>query len=135
MLEVGKAMRWIPKGGVRLAEQKKPKECLFRYDPESPDISQAQESAFEWHGRLWSPFLYCYASLGCRIANDEFRQVLIKEIEHAIRAVEANAGLYEQDEPAKLRNLKTCVEDGKPIGPESRRQKGGTKSGLSRLSL
>jgi hypothetical protein len=79
--------------------------------------------------------LYCYASLGCRVANDEFRQALIKEIELAIRAVEANAECYEQGEPAKLRNLKRCVEDGKPIGPGSRRQKGGTTSGLIRLSL
>lgn len=73
---------------------------------------QARQSAYEWHGRLWSPFLYCYASLGCRIANDEFKHALINEIEHAMRTVEANGERYERDEPAKLRNLQKCVEAG-----------------------
>src|SRR5208283_6057330 len=109
--------RWISRGGVELSRQKIRKKCPFRYCPASPDILQAQRSAYEWHGRLWSPLMYCYASLGCRIGNDEFRHGLIREIELAMRVATANAECYEEDEPAKLRNLKMCVEIGKPTGP------------------
>jgi hypothetical protein len=133
MPETGKAMRWIPKSAAGLARQKNRKTRSFRDDPESLDISQAQRSAYEWHGRLWSPLLYRYASLGCRIGNDEFTRGLFREIELAMQAVAASAQCYGQDEPAKLRNLKRCVEIGKATGP-SRGQKGGTESGSSRLS-
>jgi hypothetical protein len=125
---------WMPEQPIRESKPRRARHLVFVLDPENPDVVQARQSAYEWHGRLWSPLLYCYASLGCKIANDEFRQALINEIELALGAVEANAQCYEQDEPAKLRNLKKCVEARKPIGPESRRKKGGTP-GLSRLSL
>src|SRR5208283_214179 len=104
----------------------------FRYDRAIPNILQAQRSAYEWHGRLWSPFLYCYASLGCRIENDQFRRELFREVEVAMGAVAANAEVYEQDELAKLRNLKMCVETGTTTGRLGG-EKGGTKFGLGRL--
>jgi hypothetical protein len=125
----------MPEQPIRESKPRGARNRVFVLDPENPDVVQARESAYEWHGRLWSPFLYCYASWGCKIANDEFRQALIKEIELAMGAVEANAECYGQDEPAKLRNLQKCVEAGKPIRPHSRRQKGGTAFDLSRRFL
>jgi hypothetical protein len=89
---------------------KKAKARRFVYVPDKPDVSQARESAYEWHGRRWSPLLYCYASLECKIANEDFRKAVLKEIEVAMRDVEANPALYAEEEPAKLQNLKKCVE-------------------------
>jgi len=89
---------------------KKAKARRFVYVPDNPDVSQARESAYEWHGRRWSPLLYCYASLECKIANEDFRKAVLKEIEVAMRDVEANPALYAEEEPAKLQNLKKCVE-------------------------
>ena len=89
---------------------KKAKVRRFVYVPDKPDVSQARDSAYEWHGRQWSPLLYCYASLECKIANEDFRKAVLKEIEVAMRDVEANPALYAEEEPAKLRNLKRCVE-------------------------
>jgi hypothetical protein len=89
---------------------KKAKARRFGYVPDKPDVSQARDSAYEWHGRRWSPLLYCYASLECKIANEDFRKAVLKEIEVAMRDVEANPALYAEEEPAKLQNLKKCVE-------------------------
>lgn len=89
---------------------KKAKVRRFAYVPDKPDVSQARDSAYEWHGRQWSPLLYCYASLECKIANEDFRKAVFKEIEAAMRDVEANPALYAEEEPAKLQNLKRCVE-------------------------
>lgn len=89
---------------------KKPKVRRFVYFPDKPDVSQARDSAYEWHGRQWSPLLYCYASIDCKIANEDFRKAVLKEIEVAMKHVEANPAIYDKDESAKLPNLKRCVE-------------------------
>jgi hypothetical protein len=83
---------------------------IFEYDWDNPNTWQARMSAYEWHGRLWSPFLYCYALFDCRIEREEFRKGLLKELEIAMKAVEENPALYDEKERAKLRNLKRCIE-------------------------
>ena len=124
---------------LKLHAEGSPKDHPFVYDSFNPDIWQARQSAYEWHGRLWSPHLYCYASLGCRIADEDFREGLIKEITFAVETVEANPSLYESDEPAKLENLRRCVEVAKANGPgekgnkQSRKPKGGEALGSSRF--
>lgn len=82
----------------------------FVYGSVKPDISQARQSAYDWHGRLWSPLLYCFASVDCRIGDETFRKELLKEVVLAMKAVEANPCLYEGDEPAKLENLRRFIE-------------------------
>ena len=107
---------------LRLHAEGGPKGHPFVYDSVNPDIWQARQSAYEGHGRLWSPHLYCYASLGCRIADEDFREGLIKEITFAMETVEANPALYESNEPARLGNLRRCVEVAKANGPGGRKQ-------------
>ena len=64
------------------------------------------------NGMVGDGALFCIAnaSLECKIANEDFRKAVLKEIEVAMRDVEANTALYAEEEPAKLRNLKRCVE-------------------------
>jgi hypothetical protein len=95
---------------------KKPKVRRFVYVPDKPDVSQARDSAYEWHGRQWS-VLRCYASLDCGIANEGFRKGVLKEIEVVMRDVEANLAFYDKDARAKLRNVKWCVETANTNSP------------------
>ena len=117
------ATRWMPAESRKaLAKAKvRAKKFMFVFDPANPDISQARESAYEWHGRLWSPFLYCYAALGCRIASEVLRRGLLREVCSAFQAVAAHPEQYRPDELAKLRNLQVCVESASLSGSRGRR--------------
>jgi len=123
MSDADAALRWMPAESRKaLAKAKvRARKHLFVFDPANPEISQARESAYEWHGRLWSPFLYCYAALGCKIASEQFRRGLLREVDSALQAVGAHPKQYRTDEPAKLRNLQVCVESASISGSRGRR--------------
>ena len=121
MPEVDDAMRWIPKESRRSQAKPQVRKTPFVFNPEKADTRQARQSAYEWHGRLWSPFLYCYAALGCRISSERFRRAVLGEVHNVLRALDSNPEGYRWDEMAKLRNLKLCVESGGLTGAKGRR--------------
>ena len=115
-------MRWMPAESKKaLAKARaRARKFLFVFDVRNPDIPQARQSAYEWHGRLWSPYLYCYAALGCRVASQNFRRGLLEEVCIALRVVASEPKQYRPDELAKLRNLQLCVESASLSGSKGR---------------
>ena len=122
MPEADDAMRWIPRESRRAQTKAQMRTTPFVFNPENPDTRQARQSAYEWHGRLWSPFLYCYAVLGCRISSERFRRAVLGEVCNALSALDSNPEEYRRDEMAKLRNLKLCVESAGLTGAKGRRR-------------
>lgn len=84
-----------------------------RHGARTLDLEQARASALLWHGRLWSPYLYCYATLGCTVGTEAFRRGLIKETLAAIETLEKDPAAYGVDERTKLDNLLACIRAGR----------------------
>lgn len=94
-------------GGERAAEGQR------THGGRTLDLEQARISALLWHGRRWSPFLYCYATLGCTVGTEAFRRGLLKETQAAIEMLEKDPAAYGVHEREKLQNLLACIRAGR----------------------
>jgi hypothetical protein len=115
-------MKWSERrGGGRagrfLAARKRERQSRVgrksRHGARTLDLEQARTTALLWHGRLWSPYLYCYATLGCTVGTEAFRRGAIKETLAAIETLEKDPAAYGVDERKKLDNLLACIRAGR----------------------